>query len=183
MEHKTTTASNESSPSYSNDNLPTAQLIGFTDQPYDNAAVLSAQVYEDAVPIPNNDNNITAHAPERDRAAASLAGYRGRMQAEQELEALRRAGQDVGAQQYFQNTAVTEGNRAARNIAAAEEYSVRNPRSDVPVKKDVVPERPRLAPEFYEGTYGKEYEVSPYDCGEYDTKDYEVSEYKSVYEK
>jgi hypothetical protein len=38
------------------------------------------------------------------------------------------------------------------------------------------------APEFYAGTYGKEYQVSEYTTSEYTTTEYETMPYKSVYE-
>ena len=161
------------------DNLPTAQLVGYSDEPYD-SSLQAAQILEDAVPIPSEDP--TSNAPDRDRALADLAGHRGRMQADQESDAIARSSREARSREYFVRAAVRNANQNARMRKHNEDRAVRNPNSDVPVHKQKYEGPPPMPKEFYEGTYGKEYEVADYETGEYDTRDYDVSEYKSVYE-
>jgi hypothetical protein len=150
--------------------LPTAQLIGYNHD----ADVPSAQVIEDAIPIPSADSS---RAPEHDRRVASLATHRGLMQAEQELEEIQRANREVGAIQYFANARVQEANRAAAIQNRAEEMGLKK----ISKTEKYVPP-PAKKEEFYAGTFGKEYEVSDYETRDYETRDYGTSEYKSVYD-
>ena len=131
---------------------------------------------QDAIPIPTGQG----HSNYRDRALASTAGRIGLIHAEQERESIQKANQDVGAINYFANAAVEESNRAALDRNRAEELGYAQ--TSKSVVKEVVKPQPKKEQEFFPGTYGKDFETSPYEVNEYDTREYETSTYKSVYE-
>jgi len=135
-----------------------------------------AQVVHEGVPLPTG----AAHDPERQRIEAQIAERHGRQLADQELEEIDQGRRRIHAHNYFERAAVQQGNQIAREQQYMEHKGIRNhPVQQTQVK---VQSEGKKAPEFYSGSYGKDYEVTEYDVGTYDTKEYDVSEYKSVYE-
>jgi hypothetical protein len=134
---------------------------------------------QDAVPF--NAAYSTPNDDERERRITAWGTRRGQLQAEEEIEVIRRNNRDVHARNYFMEKQVKQANRKAAMRNFIEETGQTQTSSTIPILKNV-PTPARKEPEFYPGTYGKEYETSEYDTMEYQTKDYEGSEYKSVYE-
>ena len=141
-------------------------------------------VVRDAVAIPSGDDALNQNAAALDRALTKAGERKGRVMAEEEIERIQRASRDIGAINYYAKASVKEANVSAKKEVEAEsraKFQTASAKHDAALNKtDQIP--PRKEPEFYAGTYGKDYEVSEYDTSAYDTRDYEVAKYKSVYE-
>ena len=147
-------------------------------------------VVQDAIPLASGNEVSSSAIDERDRAQARAATRMGRVQSEQEREAIARASRDIKAVNYYAHTAVEEGNRMAtfQNQMERSGYTTtlinnNGSNNNNKVSSTDANNTGKKEPEFYAGTYGKDYEVNPYETGEYDTRDYEISNYKSVYER
>jgi hypothetical protein len=194
--------------------LPTARLISSSaggaeysqddndnNNNYNNSSYGDSDVIiRDAIPIPVSTTNqeMSTLLSERERAVARLAAYRGRIQAEQELEDIQRAARNIRAIQYYSEREVEEANRQARERMRAEEYGmvheVARLNQAIALHESSKQQPPASSQErqcveeqnqqSQMGTFGKEYEVSKYDTMyKYNIGDYKIAEYKSVYER
>lgn len=127
--------------------------------------------------------------PDHGAQVIQSAARRGLMDAEQEMEDIRRANQQVYSKNYGTAAQIDNANRRANVVNRQEESRVRKyaETTTIPLPEldssKIAKESVKTSPtEFYEGTYGKEYTVSEYEVGTYETKEYETKEYKSIYE-
>jgi len=164
------------------DDVPTTTVTTATAMPVSHFEYSSADKEEEeddievAPTIPTDGSDFRLS-----KDAVARGVRKGRMHAEQEKEDIRRANRNVYAIDYNTREAIKHGNRYASEKKRAEDKGLTQT-SWTQGNEQYTPQTWSPAPEFYEGTYGSEYEVKEYDTGAYDTKDYDVSEYKSVYE-
>jgi hypothetical protein len=110
--------------------------------------------------------------------------HRGLIDAETEAENIERGNRHVYSINYFQDEQIREGNRRARERQLREDLGLdQTSASSAPEAPSSSSGMPRVQQEYYDGTYGKEYQVSEYDVSTYNTSEYEVKPYSSVYEK
>lgn len=165
-------------------NLPVAEWIGYVPGTAGATAVAAGttdMVVEDAIPLTN-----ASMRPENADYITYLATLKGRQLSQQEIDDIRRANQRVRAVQSGHQWIVDQANRKAAYMNRMEELGYSNPieyHATTRPDSSEFPDRNRKPPpEFYMGTYGKDYEVEEYDIEDYDTNDYDIPEYKSVYE-
>eukprot|EP00540_Astrosyne_radiata_P011933 CAMPEP_0116826538 /NCGR_PEP_ID=MMETSP0418-20121206/2582_1 /TAXON_ID=1158023 /ORGANISM="Astrosyne radiata, Strain 13vi08-1A" /LENGTH=204 /DNA_ID=CAMNT_0004455179 /DNA_START=117 /DNA_END=731 /DNA_ORIENTATION=+ len=124
--------------------------------------------------LPSYDNSVEQER--RTEQAVSQAEVHGRIEAEREKEAIRKAARDIYAINYH----------ADRQVEAANDVADQRKRVEVtgdqPLREDRKVEKEESTPAFLNNSYGGGYEVSEYNVMEYDTQDYNVSEYKSIYD-
>jgi hypothetical protein len=136
------------------------------------------------IPSPATSLNNSA----RDKALALIGTQRGLQEVETEADKIERGNRQVYSVNYFQKEHVREANHHARERQRREDLGLdqttTTPASLLPKAADSASlETPSAPQEFYEGTYGKEYEVSQYEVSAYSTSEYDVKPYSSVYEK
>lgn len=136
-------------------------------------------VVEEAVALPSYDE--FANEPQRDRNTLAQANRKGHIQTEEEIQEIQRANRESFAINYHTKDQIKEANRLAAATKRKEELGMLQTSATIPKEKYVPPATVK-APEFYEGSYGKDYEVQDYETADYDTAEYETKEYKSVYE-
>ena len=137
---------------------------------------------QEAVAVPGA--YATPNVDEEDRRAARLGTELGHLQAQQEVQDILRQNRDIP----LRNFAEQQHNREVANPSARvqnyrEETGMTQTSSTVPAET-CAPTAPlnTKEPEFFMGTYGKDYEVSEYQTGDYETTEYETKPYKSVYD-
>jgi len=123
---------------------------------------------------------------DRERHLLHLAQQRGMIDADREMEDIRRAKTNVFAVNYYTKEEVRRGNQRASDLKRKEDAGALQTSATVS-KEEYVPPPPehQTKREEFKGTYGSEYKVKEYELGtedRYETADYEVSEYKSIYE-
>jgi hypothetical protein len=136
-------------------------------------------VVEEAVAIPSY--NEFTNDPHRERDTLAQANRKGMIQTEEEIEEIKRANRESFAINYHTRDQIKEANRLAAATKRKEELGMLQTSATIP-KVDYVPPATVKAPEFYEGSYGKDYEIAEYETTNYETADYETTEYKSVYD-
>jgi hypothetical protein len=136
-------------------------------------------VVEQAFALPSYDE--FSNDPQRERDTLALAQLKGRIQTDGEIEEIKRASRESFAINYQTTEQIKEANRLAAATKRKEELGMLQTSVTIPKEGHVSPVNTK-APEFYKGSYGKDYEVGEYTTSEYDTSDYDVKEYKSVYE-
>jgi hypothetical protein len=151
---------------------------------YDTALADAAEkqdeiVVEEAVALPSHDE--FAHDPHRDRDTLAHAQRKGMIETDDEVEKIKRANRETFSLNYHNKQQINEANSSANATKRKEELGLLQTSATIPKEKYVAPAAVK-APEFYEGSYGKEYEIQDYDTAEYETTDYETTEYKSVYD-
>jgi hypothetical protein len=135
---------------------------------------------ENVVCLPSAPLNLTSNDPSN-TLFVRRAEQKGLYLSELEKEKIAKANRDVYSINYATNQDIEQANQRARERTFQEEtgqFYTSASASTAPY----TPPGPVTAQEFYEGTYGKEYEVAPYETGTYETSEYQVSDYKSVYE-
>jgi hypothetical protein len=137
-------------------------------------------VVEEAVALPSY-NELTSNDPHRDRNTLARAQRKGRIQTDEEIEEVKRANRESFAVNYHIKDQIKEANRLAAATKRKEELGMLQTSATIP-KEEYVPPAKVKAPEFYEGSYGNDYEVQEYETSEYETTEYETTEYKSVYD-
>lgn len=130
--------------------------------------------------IPTVDQQL--HNSLRDRMQLSRAAQKGLIDADQEMEEISKANRKVNAINYFTKQQIREAELKGKTLNVMEETGQTQTSKTVPLDAPV-PEPVKVDQEHFEGTFGKEYDVSSYEIGTYDTTEYEVSAYKSVYER
>jgi hypothetical protein len=136
-------------------------------------------VVEEAVALPSY--NEFANDPHRDRDTLAQANRKGLIQTDAEIEKIKRANRESFAINYHIGDQIKEANRLAAATKRKEELGMLQTSATIP-KEEYVPPAIAKAPEFYEGSYTKDYEVAEYETTDYETTDYETTEYKSVYD-
>jgi hypothetical protein len=137
--------------------------------------------------LPSKSTSL--HNPVRDKARADRGTRLGLVQTELEAEGVERENRNVYAVNYFQDEKVRQANEHARERQRKEDLGVTQTSYASAVEEEAEASAmaggKAVAPseEFFEGTYGKEYEVSSYDVSSYETSEYDVTRYTSVYEK
>jgi hypothetical protein len=136
-------------------------------------------VVEEAVALPSHDE--FAHDPHRDSNTLAHAQRKGLIQTDDESEKIKRANRETFSLNYQNKQQIKDANSLANATKRKEELGLLQTSATIP-KEMYTPPATVKAPEFYEGSYGKEYEIQDYDTAEYETTDYETTEYKSVYD-
>lgn len=135
-------------------------------------------VLEEAVALPSY--NEFSNDQQRDRNTLAQANRKGMIQTEEEIEEIKRANRETVAINYHTEDKIKEANRLAAATKRKEEMGMLQTSATIPKEKYMPPAV--KAPEFYEGSYGTDYEIAEYETTDYETTEYETTEYKSVYE-
>ena len=136
-------------------------------------------VVEEAVALPSY--NEFTNDQHRDSNTLAQANRKGMIQTEAEIQEIKRANRESFAINYHTSDKIKEANRLAAATKRKEELGMLQTSATIP-KEEYVPPASVKAPEFYEGSYGKDYEIAEYETADYETTDYEPIEYKSVYD-
>jgi hypothetical protein len=152
--------------------------------PHPQRAIVPTAVH---IPMAQDDNNIhssSSFSSEHQYRLTRIGERVGRAQAEEEAQAIARAGREGQAISHQSAAALGEANRMARmrddletKLLLAEVAVAADEERLVGVSANIKREAEVI------GTFGKEYEVSLYDVNKYGTRDYDVAPYKSVYEE
>lgn len=134
----------------------------------------------------NNEKDDDLYAAELMRVGEA----RGRLLNEMEQEEIRRNIREIRAIRYHEKEALREANERARQVQGNEDagfvqttiaMEYNNHDNTTRTTTETTPAEPQQ-PE-YQGTFGRDYEVSEYEGRDYEIKEeYDVAEYKSVYE-
>ena len=132
-----------------------------------------------AVPLAYDTPNTT----DADRHAARLGTGRGRQHAQREVQDLVRQNRDIPVRNFAERQEIVEL-ATPRGLVQnyREERGLTQTSATMPKLPPYVPKPPPKEPDFFPGTYGKEYQTKEYDTSNYDTTDYDGAPYKSVYE-
>ncbi|KAL7573146.1 hypothetical protein ACA910_018812 [Epithemia clementina (nom. ined.)] len=119
-----------------------------------------------------------------------LGETRGRCLNEMEQEDVRRNAREIRAIQYHQAQHLQQANQRARQVQGQEDagfvqttIAMEYNNNDQTIAKHPISANTTGHNDVeYQGTFGRQYEVSDYTVSEYDTQEYDVTEYKSLYD-
>ena len=121
-----------------------------------------------------------------DREAARLGSNRGREHAHQEVQDVMRQNRDIGRRNFAERELIVESATPRGLLQNYKEETGLVQTSatlpELPPSHAVERMPPPREPEYFTGTYGKEYQIGTYQTNEYETADYATTPYKSVYE-
>jgi hypothetical protein len=144
--------------------------------------VVDGAMMQQAVALPSP--YIVPNTDERDAYETRLGSRVGQAKAAQEVANINRHNREIiPAINNMHERQIDAANQKAAWHNFREEHGLTQTSATLPVDDSAPTEsRETTAPEFYAGTYGKEYQVSEYTTSEYTTTEYDTTPYKSVYE-
>lgn len=169
-----------------NDNLTAARAYEEVDDAVAKKLAAEDQTEEttasaEAVAVPGA--YTTPDTDAADRRAARTGTLRGQQQAQREVQELLRHNRDIPVRNFAEQQRIVES-ATPRGLVQnyKEETGLTQTSATVPKDPPYVAKPPAREPEFFAGTYGKEYQMGEYQTKEYETSEYETTPYKSVYE-
>jgi hypothetical protein len=165
--------------------LPVAAVTGGGDD-FDREIknnIADSTMMQQAVALPSP--YVVPNTDERDAYETRLGSQRGQAKAAQEVANIHRHNrQIIPAINNMHERQIDAANQKAAWHNFREEHGLTQTSATLPMEATAPPEsrETTTAPEFYAGTYGKEYQVSEYTTSDYTTTEYETTPYKSVYE-
>lgn len=153
-----------------------------TDDEYDDEKQV---ILEQAAVLPLYDE--FSQNEQRERQLLRKGQVAGRIKAESEIQDIQRLNRDAYAVNWSVKQQIAQANRSAALQKHKEELGLVQTSATFREQDKKTDFKKKTAaavkePEFYEGTYGKDYDTAEYETGEYNTAEYDVQEYKSVYE-
>jgi hypothetical protein len=153
-----------------------------TDDEYDDEKQV---ILEQAAVLPLYDE--FSQNEQRERQLLRKGQVAGRIKAESEIQDIQRLNRDAYAVNWSVKQQIAQANRSASLQKHKEELGLVQTSATFREQDKKTDFKKKTAaavkePEFYEGTYGKDYDTAEYETGEYNTAEYDVQEYKSVYE-